>query len=100
MQALLVTRMLAPQAAPRSRSHAEQLVDARACRRSSTHIIGLGIRGMCPHGNKCWLYFPEPDCPFYRATVFSHYAPSNVPAGSARLPTLCLVRCVPTRAGY
>ncbi len=55
---------------------------------------------MCPHGNKCWLYFPEPDCPFYRATVFSHYAPSNVPAGSARLPTLCLVRCVPTRAGY
>jgi len=69
------------------------------CRRSSTHIIGLGIRGMCPHGNKCWLYFPEPDCPFYRATVFSHYAPSNVPAGNARLPTLCLVRCGPALAG-
>ena len=34
--------------------------------RSSSHIVGLGIRGQCPHGLKCWLYFPEDDCPFYR----------------------------------
>jgi protoporphyrinogen oxidase len=33
---------------------------------SSSHIIGIGIRGSCPHGSKCWLYFPEADCPFYR----------------------------------
>jgi hypothetical protein len=33
---------------------------------SSSHIVGLGLRGKCPHGTKCWLYYPEDDCPFYR----------------------------------
>jgi protoporphyrinogen oxidase len=28
------------------------------------------------------MYFPEPDCPFYRATVFSNYSPYNVPDAS------------------
>ncbi|KAF8067290.1 cyclin-C1-1 [Scenedesmus sp. PABB004] len=56
---------------------------------SSTHIIGVGVRGTCPHGSKCWLYFPEPTCPFYRATVFSNYADANCPPPDARLPTLC-----------
>lgn len=56
---------------------------------SSSHIVGIGIRGECPHGLKCWLYYPEDDCPFYRATVFSHYAKENCPAGDATLPTLC-----------
>eukprot|EP01024_Parvocaulis_polyphysoides_P055160 TRINITY_DN5621_c0_g2_i3.p2 TRINITY_DN5621_c0_g2~~TRINITY_DN5621_c0_g2_i3.p2 ORF type:complete len:328 (-),score=46.41 TRINITY_DN5621_c0_g2_i3:56-1039(-) len=32
---------------------------------SSSHIVGVGIRGACPHGKKCWLYYPEDDCPFY-----------------------------------
>lgn len=58
---------------------------------SSSHIIGLGIRGTCPHGTKCWLYFPEDDCPFYRTTVFSNYAKKNCPADDVKLPTLCLV---------
>ncbi|BDA50044.1 hypothetical protein COCOBI_15-1720 [Coccomyxa sp. Obi] len=57
---------------------------------SSSHIVGIGLRGQCPHGLKCWLYFPEDNCPFYRTTVFSHYAPKNCPAPNARLPTLCL----------
>ncbi|KAL4858913.1 hypothetical protein ACK3TF_001285 [Chlorella vulgaris] len=56
---------------------------------SSSHIVGIGIRGQCPHGLKCWLYFPEDDCPFYRTTVFSHYAKKNCPADDAKLPTLC-----------
>ncbi|KAI9007136.1 hypothetical protein BC832DRAFT_583588 [Gaertneriomyces semiglobifer] len=58
---------------------------------STTHVIGLGIRGKRPEriGDKCWLYFPESDSPFYRATVFSNYAEANVPAPSAKLPTLC-----------
>ena len=59
--------------------------------RSSSHIVGIGLRGACPHGLKCWLYFPEGDCPFYRTTVFSHYAPANCPASHVALPTLCLV---------
>ena len=56
---------------------------------SSSHIVGLGIRGVAPHGKKCWLYYPEDDCPFYRTTVFSHYAKKNCPEDSAKLPTLC-----------
>ena len=57
---------------------------------SSTHIIGVGLRGSCPHGRKCWLYFPEADCPFYRATVFSNYAAANCPPPDHDLPTLCM----------
>ena len=57
---------------------------------SSTHVIGVGIRGERPEriGDKCWLYFPEDDCPFYRATIFSNYSPNNQPASSKKLPTL------------
>lgn len=48
---------------------------------SSTHIAGLALKGNPPEhlANKCWMYFPEDNCPFYRATVFSHYSPNNVP---------------------
>lgn len=57
---------------------------------SSTHVIGIGIRGELPHriGDKCWLYFPEDDSPFYRATIFSNYSPNNCPGTSTKLPTL------------
>ena len=59
---------------------------------SSTHVLGVGIRGTRPEriGDKCWLYFPEDDCPFYRATIFSNYSPYNQPADEAKLPTLQL----------
>jgi protoporphyrinogen oxidase len=48
---------------------------------SSTHIIGIGLRGHTPDQlrTKCWMYFPESNCPFYRVTVFSNYSPFNVP---------------------
>ena len=57
---------------------------------SSTHVIGVGIRGVLPPriGDKCWLYFPEDDCPFYRATVFSNYSPYNCPQADAKIITL------------
>ncbi|KAH7356314.1 UDP-galactopyranose mutase-like protein [Pyrenochaeta sp. MPI-SDFR-AT-0127] len=56
---------------------------------SSTHVIGVGIRGERPEriGDKCWLYFPEDDCPFYRATIFSNYSPFNQPQKDAKLAT-------------
>ena len=59
---------------------------------SSTHVIGVGIRGERPEriGDKCWLYFPEDDCPFYRATIFSNYSPNNQPHASKKLPTMQL----------
>jgi protoporphyrinogen oxidase len=50
---------------------------------NSVLIVGLGLTGEIPAAaaDKCWAYFPEPDCPFYRVTVFSNYSPSNAPAG-------------------
>ena len=59
---------------------------------SSTHVIGVGVRGERPEriGDKCWLYFPENDCPFYRATIFSNYSPYNQPQSSTKLPTIQL----------
>jgi len=29
---------------------------------SSTHVIGIGLRGDSPHDQKCWMYYPEDDC--------------------------------------
>lgn len=59
---------------------------------STTHVIGVGVRGERPEriGDKCWLYFPEDNCPFYRATIFSNYSPNNQPASSKKLPTLLM----------
>jgi protoporphyrinogen oxidase len=48
---------------------------------SSTHVVGVGLDGPVPGqlAGKCWMYFPEPELPFYRVTVFSNYSPNNVP---------------------
>ncbi|KAH8690530.1 hypothetical protein BGW36DRAFT_432328 [Talaromyces proteolyticus] len=56
---------------------------------SSTNVIGVGIRGERPEriGDKCWLYFVEDNCPFYRATIFSNYSPFNQPNKNVKLPT-------------
>lgn len=70
----ILTRMLTP-AAP-------ELVSAAArLKFSSSNIVGLGLKGSPPPHlrTKCWMYFPESDCPFYRTTVFSNYSPNNVP---------------------
>ncbi|KIW05777.1 hypothetical protein, variant [Verruconis gallopava] len=57
---------------------------------STTHVIGVGVRGQRPEriGDKCWLYFPEDNCNFYRATIFSNYSPNNQPAADVRLKTM------------
>jgi len=42
---------------------------------SSVHSIGIGLKGQPPEfiRNIAWMYFPEPDIPYYRATVLSNY---------------------------
>ncbi|KAA8575506.1 hypothetical protein EYC84_004657 [Monilinia fructicola] len=85
---LMHTRSLSPVARPlatRSPHYFEQ-----GSFLFKTHVIGVGIRGERPAniGDKCWLYFPEDDCPFYRATIFSNYSPYNQPDKSVKLPTL------------
>lgn len=71
----------------------EKLIDlSKGLFYSSTHVIGVGIRGSRPEriGDKCWLYFPEDNCPFYRATIFSNYSPYNQPQKNVKLPTIQL----------
>ncbi|MEP6755387.1 MAG: FAD-dependent oxidoreductase, partial [Chthonomonadales bacterium] len=54
---------------------------AKQLKFSSSNIIGIGLSGKPPEEltKKCWMYFPEDNCPFYRVTVFSNYSPNNVP---------------------
>jgi protoporphyrinogen oxidase len=61
---------------------------AQKLKYSSTHVVGLGLRGIHKLDKKCWLYFPEDNCPFYRCTVFSNYAQGNCPAPDVALATL------------
>ncbi len=51
---------------------------------SSSNIVGVGLRGQPKEelATKCWMYFPESNCPFYRVTLFSKYSPYNVPDSS------------------
>lgn len=60
---------------------------------SSTHVVGVGMSGSPPPhlAGKCWMYFPEPTVPFYRVTVFSHYAPGNVPLPGKQWSLMCEV---------
>lgn len=60
--------------------HFEPLAD-RGLLYSTSNIFGLGLKGKpAPElATKCWMYFPEDNCPFYRVTVFSNYSPNNVP---------------------
>lgn len=71
----------------------KQLIDlSKGLYYSTTHVVGVGIRGSRPEriGDKCWLYFPEDNCPFYRATIFSNYSPYNQPQADVKLPTMQL----------
>lgn len=47
---------------------------------NSVTIVGLGYEVPLTD-DRSWLYFPDPDIPFYRATNFAKYAAANVPDG-------------------
>ncbi|CAG0898170.1 unnamed protein product [Darwinula stevensoni] len=57
---------------------------------SSTHVVGIGIRGKRPDhiDENSWLYFPEDDTPFCHATVFSDLSPHNQPGADVKLRTI------------
>jgi protoporphyrinogen oxidase len=45
---------------------------------SGSHIVGVGLDR--PAGTtKNWIYFPDPDVPFYRVTYLSNYSPYITP---------------------
>ena len=50
--------------------------------------VGIGINKPCP-SNKCWMYFPDSDSPFFRVTYLSNYSPNNVPGNKEYYSLLC-----------
>jgi len=56
---------------------------AKLLKHNGVHVAGVGAAERpLDQGEKdrrCWMYFPEDDCPFYRVTNFHNYAPANVP---------------------
>jgi len=48
---------------------------------SSGFSIGVGINRPT-ETNKCWMYFPEANTPFYRVTYLSQYSPHIAPANT------------------
>ena len=47
---------------------------------NSVTVVGMGYETPLVD-DRSWLYFPDDDVPFYRATNFAKYAPANVPGG-------------------
>jgi len=45
---------------------------------NSSYIVGVGVARPTPT-SKCWIYFPEDNTPFYRATYLSNYSPHMTP---------------------
>jgi UDP-galactopyranose mutase len=57
-------------------------------RHSGGYMVGVGIRRPCP-STKCWMYFPEDNCPFYRVTYLSNYSPHMTPDKDRFYSLLC-----------
>lgn len=52
-------------------------------RHTMVAMVGLGYRASTTD-ERSWLYFPQAEVPFYRATNFSKYAPANVPGADTQ----------------
>jgi len=57
-------------------------------RHSGGYMVGVGLRQPSP-STKSWMYFPEDNCPFYRATYLSNYSPRMTPDKDRHYSLLC-----------
>jgi len=68
---------------------------ASRLRHSSGYMVGIGLRSRTPGAGtpdtKSWMYFPEDNCPFYRATYLSNYSPFMTPDKDNYYSLLCEV---------
>jgi len=58
----------------------EVVAASKALVHTTVHVVGVGYEAPLVD-DRSWLYFADPDVPFYRATNFAKYAPANVPDG-------------------
>jgi protoporphyrinogen oxidase len=57
---------------------------ARDLQHNGVFMVGIGYEAPLKD-DKSWMYFPQSNAPFYRATNFAKYSPANVPdADTAR----------------
>jgi len=72
---------------------------AHQLKHSSSNIIGIGVQGtpIDELKTKCWMYFPEDVCPFYRMTMFSNYSPYNVPDIQTQYSLMCEISESPAK---
>ncbi len=56
---------------------------SRKLRHNGLLVLGIGLKKKI-ETTRCWIYFPEPQMPCYRATFFSNYSPFNVPSGDVQ----------------
>jgi len=67
----------------------DSLIDAaKSLKHNGVFSVGIGIRKPSP-SDKCWVYFPEDNCGFYRVTYFSNYSPNNVPNSAEYYSLMC-----------
>jgi UDP-galactopyranose mutase len=68
------------------------LIDAASgLTHSSTYVggVGLDIADEREKNDRCWMYFPEADSPFYRVTNFHNYSPNNAARPGEQLAFMC-----------
>ncbi len=86
---VLCTRVLQGRVPTRIREAAARLLH------SAGYMVGLGLKSRTPGGGtpstKSWMYFPEPNCPFYRVTYLSNYSPNMTPDRHNYYSLLCEV---------
>jgi len=47
---------------------------------NGVYMVGVGYESPLAD-SRSWMYFPDPEVPFYRVTNFAKYSPANVPDG-------------------
>jgi len=57
---------------------------------SGSYIVGIGVNRPVP-SQKCWMYFPEDNAPYYRLTYLSNYSPEVVPDHTSQYSLLAEV---------
>lgn len=69
---------------------------ASRLKHSGSCIVGIGVNQPSP-SSKCWMYFPEDDCPFYRVTYLSNYSPDVVPDATRQYSLLAEISRSPVK---
>jgi protoporphyrinogen oxidase len=53
--------------------------DTKKLLHNGVYAVGIGLKQPTEHKDKCWVYFPENNCPYYRLTFLSNYSPKLTP---------------------